>query len=62
MQARGSTPFVTGITWTTFVHVQQVDDEHAISASFVPPYAAVTLNALARYAVELQARGAFRLG
>ncbi|WP_404948971.1 hypothetical protein HFP70_32020 [Streptomyces sp. ARC14] len=62
MQARGSTPFVTGITWTTYVHVQQADDQQAISAGFVPPYTAVTLNALARYAVELQARGAFRLG
>jgi hypothetical protein len=62
MQARGNTPFVTGITWTTFVRVQQTDGDQAISAHFVPPYAAVTLNALARYAVELHARGAFRLG
>ncbi|MFE9839154.1 hypothetical protein ACFYP4_29065 [Streptomyces sp. NPDC005551] len=62
MQARGTTPFVTSITWTTFVHVQQADGDQAISAHFVPPYAAVTLNGLARYAVELRARDAFRFG
>ncbi|MFD6553276.1 hypothetical protein [Streptomyces sp. NPDC058398] len=63
IQARaGTTPFVTSITWTTYVHVQQEADEQAFSAHFVPPYAAVTLNGLARYAVELQARDVFRLG
>ena len=62
MQARGTTPFVTSITWTTYVRVQHADGDQAISAQFVPPYAAVTLNGLARYAVELQARDAFRIG
>ncbi|MFC8095450.1 hypothetical protein [Streptomyces sp. NPDC057301] len=62
MQARGTTPFVTSITWTTYVRIQQEDGDQAISVHFVPPYAAVTLNGLARYAVELQANDAFRLG
>jgi hypothetical protein len=62
MRARGTTPFVTNITWETYTHIQRVDDEQAFSAHFVPPYAAVTLNGLARYAVELQAHDAFRLG
>ncbi|MFE4695628.1 hypothetical protein ACFRIC_00910 [Streptomyces sp. NPDC056738] len=62
IQARGTTPFVTNITWTTYVHVQQEDSAQAFSARFVPSYAAVTLNGLARYAVELQARDVFRLG
>ncbi|WP_405918219.1 hypothetical protein [Streptomyces sp. NBC_00728] len=61
IQARGTTPFVTSITWTTYVHVQGEGDQ-AFSAQFVPPYATVTLNGLARYAVELKARDAFRLG
>ncbi|MFF3889996.1 hypothetical protein [Streptomyces sp. NPDC001914] len=62
IQARGTTPFVTNITWTTYVHVQAEDDAQAFSAQFVPAYASVTLNGLARYAVELQARDVFRLG
>ncbi|MEU6482462.1 hypothetical protein [Streptomyces sp. NPDC046887] len=56
-----STPFVTNITWSTYTHLQAVD-ERAFSADFVPPYAAVTLNGLARYAVELRAYDAFRIG
>ncbi|MGW6793885.1 hypothetical protein [Streptomyces chartreusis] len=62
MQARSNTPFVTSMTWTTWTRVQPADGDQAISADFVPSYAAVTLNALARYAVELQAQDAFRLG
>lgn len=62
IEARGTTPFVTNITWTTYIKAQQEDEDLAFSPHFVPPYAAVTLNGLARYAVELQARDAFRLG
>ncbi|GGS69881.1 hypothetical protein GCM10010206_35220 [Streptomyces cinerochromogenes] len=63
MQARaGTTPFVTNITWETYIRIQQPDDDQAFSAHFVPPYVAVTLNGLARYAVELQAHDAFQLG
>jgi hypothetical protein len=62
MQARSNTPFVTSMTWTTWTRVLPTDGDQAISADFVPSYAAVTLNALARYAVELQAHDAFRLG
>ncbi|MFD9335792.1 hypothetical protein ACFWBF_15485 [Streptomyces sp. NPDC060028] len=63
MQARANTtPFVTNITWETYTRIQQAEDDQAISANFVPPYAAVTLNGLARYAVELQAHNAFQIG
>ncbi|MGW2838872.1 hypothetical protein ACWCWD_13855 [Streptomyces sp. NPDC001493] len=62
IQARGTTPFVTNITWTTYIKARTADGEQAFSSHFVPPYAAVTLNGLARYAVELRAHDAFRLG
>lgn len=64
MQARaGTTPFVTNITWETFTRIEQPDDDDQLfSAHFVPPYAAVILNGLARYAVELQAHNAFQPG
>lgn len=43
----------------TAVAIQAADGDEVMSP-FVPLYAAVTLNALARYAAELQERGAFR--
>ncbi|OKI40123.1 hypothetical protein A6A29_40175 [Streptomyces sp. TSRI0281] len=62
LMARGKTPFVTDMTWKTWYKIQSADDEQAFSARFAPPYVAVTLNGLARYAVELQAHDALRLG
>ncbi|MEU2621964.1 hypothetical protein ABZ642_28145 [Streptomyces sp. NPDC007157] len=62
MQPRDKTPFVTNMTWKTWYKIQSADDEQAFSSRFAPPYVAVTLNGLARYAVELRARNAFQLG
>jgi hypothetical protein len=45
----------------TAVQLRSADDEVAI-APFIPRYAADTLNALARYAAQLQERGAFEFG
>ncbi|MFF8835690.1 hypothetical protein [Streptomyces sp. NPDC015130] len=61
IEPRGITP-LTSITWTTWIRTTQVEEAHAIGTDFAPPYATVTLDALARYAVELRARGALGLG
>ncbi|MEU8758815.1 hypothetical protein [Streptomyces sp. NPDC048659] len=61
IEPRGITP-LTSITWTTWIRTTQVEEVHAIGTDFAPPYVTVTLDGLARYAVELRARGAFRLG
>ncbi|MDV5142808.1 hypothetical protein R1T08_00310 [Streptomyces sp. SBC-4] len=61
IEPRGITP-LTSITWTTWIRTTQAEEAHAFGSDFAPPYTTVTLDGLARYAVELRARGALGLG